>query len=158
MKLDSFRIFLIIIISVVVLAGIIIGIILLVKCLKKRKKKEEIKQQELSTSSTNETSQQQSGSLKTSKNELNKLLALRIKAYLDCFLKPVKYNLIKVYNDSCPIDLVKFQENNDISVTKCNHGFHYNCIKKYLYENENNKEIKCPVCLSPLFTLDDKFS
>ena len=96
--------------------------------------------------------------LKKVDDELNKLLALRIKAYLDCFLKPVKYNLINVYNDSCPIDLVKFQENNDISVTKCHHGFHYNCIKKYLYENENNKEIKCPVCLSPLFTLDDKFS
>ena len=33
-------------------------------------------------------------------------------------------------------DLIKFDENNLISVTKCNHGFHYDCIKKYLFENE----------------------
>ena len=163
MKMDSFRILLIIIISSVGLTLIILGIIYLIKYIKKRKNKKKEQQQELSISSTNETSQP-STNISNSQNILTpkqfsekkfKSKQVKINAFCDCFLKPVKYNLIKIYNDTCAIDLVKFEEDNYISVTKCHHGFHFNCIKKYLFENEKNKELRCPVCLSVLFVLDD---
>ena len=165
MELNSFRIFLIIIISAVGLTLIILGIIYLVKYIKKRKKNKK-DQPELSISSTNETSQP-STNISTSQNVLTpqqflekrfKSRQVKINAFCECFLKPVKYDLINIYNDTCPIDLIKFKEDNYISVTKCHHGFHYNCIRKYLFENEKNKEMKCPVCLSVLFVLDDNDS
>ena len=163
MEINTFRIILIIIISVVVLTIIIVGIIYLKKCIKKRKLKEK-GQPELSISSTNETSQP-SANISVNQNNL-KLFSekkynsreVKINAFCECFLKPVKYDLIEVYNETCPIDLVKFNEDNYISVTKCHHGFHYDCIKKYLFENKKNKELKCPVCLSKLFVLDDNAS
>ena len=164
MKLTSFRLFLIIIIGVIILILIIIGIIYLIKYIKKKKEKEKQKL-ELSSSynSTNETSEgnnRRSTSISISQSvKFKKEISpreIKINAYCDCFLKPVKFNLIKIYNDVCPIDLIKFDKNNEISVTKCNHGFHYNCIKKYLLENESNNELKCPICLSLLFNLDDK--
>ena len=67
--------------------------------------------------------------LKKEKDFLSK--EMKIKGYLDCFLKPVKFSLIKVYNESCPIDLIPFNEIDEVSVTKCLHAFHYNCIKNY---------------------------
>ena len=76
---------------------------------------------------------------------------MKINGYLECFLKPVKYSLINVFNESCPIDLIPFNENEEVSVTKCLHAFHYNCIKKYLLENDNHHEYKCPICLTVLF-------
>ena len=82
---------------------------------------------------------------------------MRINAYCDCFLKPVKYSLIKVYNESCPIDLIPFSPDDEVSVTKCLHSFHYNCIKKYLLENEDHNKLKCPICLTVLLELNSKF-
>ena len=171
MEINTFHIFLIVIIIIVALVLIILGIIYLIKCIRKRKnnnmKKE---QQELSQNSTNETSQpstnlsfpqnQNQNVLSTQKYLEKKIQTkeVKINAYCECFLKPVKYDLIKIYNDSCPIDLIKFNENDLISVTKCQHGFHYDCIKKYLLENEKNEEFKCPICLSPLFNLNEKLS
>ena len=169
MEINTFHIFLIVIIIIVALVLIILGIIYLIKCIRKRKnnnmKKE---QQELSQNSTNETSQpstnlsfpQNQNVLSTQKYLEKKIQTreVKINAYCECFLKPVKYDLIKIYNDSCPIDLIKFTENDLISVTKCHHGFHYDCIKKYLLENEKNEEFKCPICLSPLFNLNEKLS
>ena len=161
MKINGFRIFLIIIISIIGLTLIILGIIYLIRHIKKKRKEKKTEQQEMSVSSTNETSQP-SNNLSSSqgifpihKNKELQLREVKINAFCECFLKPVKYDLIKIYNDTCAIDLVKFNEDNLISVTKCNHGFHYNCIKKYLLENEINKELKCPICLSVLFTFDD---
>ena len=166
--MNTFRIFLIIIIIVVALTLVILGIIFLIKYIRKRKNYKKKEQQELSQNSTNETSQQ-STNLSSSQNQnvlttqkyLEKKLKsreIKINAFCECFLKPVKYNLIKIYNDKCPIDLIKFDENNLISVTKCNHGFHYDCIKKYLFENEKSDKLKCPICLSVLFILNENAS
>ena len=154
MKLNSFRIFVIIVIIIVLITLIVIGIILLVKHLKKRKKNKK-EENEISRTSTNTTTQP-STNVSLSQSVVKFPREVKINAFCECFLKPVKFNLIKIYNESCPIDLVKFQEDNKISVTKCQHGFHYDCIKKYLFENEKNKEIKCPICLTVLFSLDDK--
>ena len=163
--MNTFRIFLIIIIIIVALTLIILGIIFLIKYIRKRKNEKKKEQQELSQNSTNETSQQstnlsssQNQNILTSQKYLEKKLQsreIKINAFCECFLKPVKYNLIKAYNDKCPIDLIKFDENNLISVTKCYHGFHYDCIKKYLFENEKSDKLKCPICLSVLFVLNE---
>ena len=162
--MNTFRIFLIIIIIIVALTLVILGIIFLIKYIRKRKNEKKKEQQELSQNSTNETSQQstnlsssQNQNVLTSQKYLEKKLQsreIKINAFCECFLKPVKYNLIKIYNDKCPIDLIKFDENNLISVTKCYHGFHYDCIKKYLFENEKSDILKCPICLSVLFVLN----
>ena len=154
MKMNSFRIILIVIILVVVLTLVVIGIIFLIKYIKKKKANKN-NQSELSNTSTN-TSTQPSTNLSLSQNNINSQRTIKINAFCECFLKPVRYNLIKIYNDSCPIDLVKFKENSDISVTKCYHGFHYDCIRKYLFEKEKSNVINCPVCNSQLFSLEDK--
>ena len=166
MKIDSFRLFLIILLSLVVLALIIIGIIIYVKWYKKRKKKKEYL-----TSSRNSISEiNQKTSIRepipnihiymNNNNSIQKKVKrekdflskeMKINGYLECFLKPVKYSLINVFNESCPIDLIPFNENEEVSVTKCLHAFHYNCIKKYLLENDNHHEYKCPICLTVLF-------
>ncbi len=170
MKIDSVRIFLIIILSLAGLALIIIGIILLIKRFKKSKNEEIISEVKHNNNSNNEIKLASSVvspiNLHTSvhqfDNDINKqkkekrekdilTKEMKIKGYLDCFLKPVKYSLIKVYNESCPIDLIPFNENDEVSVTKCLHAFHYNCIKNYLLENENHNEYKCPICLTVLF-------
>ena len=154
MKMNTFRIILIVIILIVVLTVIVIGIIYLIKYIKKRRAKK-TNQNELSNNSIN-TSTQPSTNLSVSQNVLNTPRIIKINAFCECFLKPVKYNKIKIYNDSCPIDFIKFKENGDISVTQCYHGFHYDCIRKYLLEKETNDLIKCPICNSPLFSLKDK--
>ena len=159
MKINSFRLFLIILLSLVVLALIIIGIILIVKCYKKRKKEDLTLSNEINRkTSTRETipnihiynnNNSIQKKVKKDKDFLSK--EKKINGYLECFLKPVKYSLINVFNESCPIDLIPFNENEEVSVTKCLHAFHYNCIKKYLLENENHHEYKCPICLTVLF-------
>ena len=168
MELNTFRIFLIIIIILVALTLIILGIICLIKYIRKRKNNKKKEQQELSKNSTNETSQPSTNLSSTQNQNISssqkyfaqklKTREVKINAFCECFLKPVKFGLIKIYNESCPIDLIKFNENDLISVTKCHHGFHYNCIKKYLFENEKNEELKCPICLSTLFILDENVS
>ena len=152
--MNLFRIILIVIILIVVLTIVIIGIIYLIKYIKKRRAKN-TNQNEISNNSIN-TSTQPSTNLSVSQNVINTPNIIKINAFCECFLKPVKYNEIKIYNDSCPIDLIKFKENNDISVTKCYHGFHYDCIRKYLLEKERDGVIKCPICNTPLFSLEDK--
>ena len=160
MEMNTFRLLLLIIFSVIGLTLIILGIVYLIKYIKKRKIKNKT-QQEMCSSSTNDTSSQPSNHLSNSQVVLTshekkiKAREVKIIAFCECFLKPVKYDLIKIYNDTCAIDLVKFNENNQISVTKCNHGFHYDCIKKYLLENEKNEEAKCPICLSVLFSFNN---
>ena len=169
MKIDSFRLFLIILLSLAALALIIIGIILLIKWFKKSKKVVIISNSNndsINVVNKNASSITDSITIHTSVNNFNErnnvpkklkkekeILSkeMKIKGYLDCFLKPVKFSQIKVYNESCPIDLIPFNENDEVSVTKCLHAFHYDCIKKYLMENENHKEFKCPICLTLFF-------
>ena len=166
MEINSFRLFLIIIICLVILVIIIIGIIYIVKWYRKMKKKD-ISRLDSSVNSTGTSSVENpisrivithhdnhNNQKKNKKDFLSK--EAKINAFCECFLKPVKYSLIKVFNESCPIDLIPFKENEEISVTKCLHAFHYNCIKKYLLENENNNEFKCPICLTVLLEMDSK--
>ena len=160
MEINSFRLFLIIIICLVILVIIIIGIIYIVKWYRKMKKKD-ISRLDSSVNSTGTSSVENPISRivithqkKNKKDFLTK--EAKINAFCECFLKPVKYSLIKVFNESCPIDLIPFKENEEISVTKCLHAFHYNCIKKYLLENEKNNEFKCPICLTVLLEMDSK--
>ena len=74
-----------------------------------------------------------------------------VKKFCDIILKPVKYSKVNIYNKICTIDLIAFNQNDEISVTNCSHGFHFNCIRKYLLENVNKKKvICCPNCGHPI--------
>ena len=172
MVITSFHIFLIIIFSLIAIFLIVISIVCLIKKLNlknKNKNKSNPTIEEFrpnSITSTLQTSQSTEGtafpfpiSQENEKEKYNKdylSKEAKINAFCNCFLKPVKFSSIKVYNDSCPIDLTPFNENDDVSVTKCSHAFHFNCIKKYLLENESNNEYKCPICLTPLFEINIK--
>ena len=165
MYIDSFKLFLIIIICLVILVLIIIGIVIIIKRFKRTKikivnsRENAINGTNIRTSAENSISHLPKGlntnnnsnniQKKTNKKEyLSK--EMKINAFCDCFLKPVKYSLVKIYNESCPIDLIPFSPEDEVSVTKCYHGFHFNCIKKYLLENEESKEFKCPICLTTI--------
>ena len=170
MHIDSFRLFLIIIICLVIFVLIIIGIVIIIKRFKRRKikiirRENTINGANVGTSiertlspfplgfNTNNSSN--NIQKKTNKKEyLSK--EMKINAFCDCFLKPIKYSLVKVYNESCPIDLVPFSPEDEVSVTKCYHGFHFNCIKKFLLENEENKEFKCPICSTIILEINLK--
>ena len=168
MYIDSFRIFLIVTISLIIFIIIIIVIIYFVKKLLKSKIK--INREIIMQNSTNNITQPSpvevcvlpfnisrnnlnNGNIKEKpkKNYISK--ELKINAFCNCFLKPVKYSCVKVYNESCPIDLIPFNKNDEVSVTKCSHAFHFNCIKKYLLENNTNNKFKCPICSNILFEI-----
>jgi hypothetical protein len=170
MVITSFHIFLIIVFSLIVIFLIVISIVCFIKKLKlKNNNKVKHTTEEIrpnSIASTLQSSVSTEGTAfpnpvppenkkeKYNKDYLSK--EMKINAFCNCFLKPLKFSLIKVYNDSCPIDLVPFNENDDVSVTKCSHAFHFNCIKNYFLENESNNEFKCPICLTPLFEMNIK--
>ena len=166
MNIDSFRLFLIILICLVILVLIIIGIVLLVKYYKRSKKIDNIEEDNTSEENAPASSKQKApiipiiGNNNTNnhiiKTSVNEYLSKekKINAFCNCFLKPIKYSLVKIYNESCPIDLIPFTPDDEISVTKCKHGFHFNCIKKYLLENEDNKELKCPLCLKGILEIN----
>ena len=168
MVITPFHIFLIIIFSLIVIFLIIVSIVCIIKKLnlkKNNKNKHTIKElRPNSITSSIQSSQSGDGTVfpfpnnqekeKYNKDYLTK--EVKINAFCNCFLKPVKFSSIKVYNDSCPIDLTPFSENDDVSVTKCSHAFHFNCIKKYLLENESNNEFKCPICSTTLFEINIK--
>ena len=165
MKIDTFRIGLIVIICCVLIFLIILGIILLIKWYKKQKKRE------LKNTSINESKRPTApseGPTMPSPDSVNNNIIppkikkdylsreKKIKAYCDCFLKPVKYSSIQVYNESCPIDLMPFSPDDEVSVTKCLHCFHNFCINKYLLEKIDHNELKCPICLTVLLELNSK--
>jgi len=165
MEINSFRLALIIIISIIVIVLIIIAFVMLyMKKLRRAKINTVIERnasinifgQSNSLYVTTFTPNNNNNLEKTAKKKDNLSKEIKINAFCACFLRPVKYSLIKVYNESCPIDLIPFNENDEISVTKCLHAFHYNCIRKYLLENSNSNEFKCPICLSVLFELNNK--
>ena len=170
MHIDSFRLFLIIIICLVIFVLIIIGIVIIIKRFKRTKikivnsRENTINGTNIRTSinsispfsmGLNTNNNSNNIQKKTNKKEyLSK--EMKINAFCDCFLKPIKYSLVKVYNESCPIDLVPFSPEDEVSVTKCYHGFHFNCIKKFLLENEENKEFKCPICSTIILEINLK--
>lgn len=58
-------------------------------------------------------------------------------------LKTVKYSgIINCVITECPICFDKFEEDNKVVILQCKHYFHYNCIKKWLLEENNT----CPIC------------
>jgi hypothetical protein len=50
--------------------------------------------------------------------------------------------LDKKIDDNCSICLDSYKEGDDVSILKCNHIFHKNCIQTYLKEYNH----KCPLC------------
>ena len=173
MQIDSFRLFLIIIISLVILALIIIGIVFAIKWYKRPGQKETNNRVESSNNDISPVSTHQRTNITSIQNgniiNINNHIPIKTKssseylskekkinAFCDVFLKPIKYSLVKIFNESCPIDLVPFTPDDNISVTKCKHGFHFDCIKKYLLENEDNKEFKCPICLKVILEISTK--
>ena len=173
MKIDTFRLFLIIIISLVILAFIIIGIVLVIKWYKRPGQNETNNRFESSNNDISPGSTVQKTNIINIQNaniiNIHNHLPLKprssheylskekkINAFCDVFLKPIKYSLVKIFNESCPIDLVRFAPDDNVSVTKCRHGFHFDCIKKYLLENEDNKEFKCPICLKVILEIKTK--
>ena len=70
------------------------------------------------------------------------------------WLKKTKFNeeIKNKYKDEiCSICMEEI--NRDISITKCNHIFHYNCIGKYI--NDYGKK-ECPICRRDLKTGQEK--
>jgi hypothetical protein len=49
---------------------------------------------------------------------------------------------LQTINKECSVCLENFIENDELIKLKCNHNFHYNCIKNWLCKESN----KCPVC------------
>ena len=164
MNIDTFRLSIIIILCIIIIVLIIIAIIIIIKRYKKQKKPKIIKKYNPYNSKIHNSTGIHSASIPISQTiENQKVIKIdflskknKINAFCDCFLKPIKYSLVKIYNESCPIDLIPFNENDEISITKCFHGFHFNCIKKYLLENEKSNEFKCPICLNVLFETNIK--
>jgi cbb3-type cytochrome oxidase subunit 3 len=74
-----------------------------------------------------------------------KMTKTLINNYLDNELKGKKFSSI---NDKkitkCTICIEDFQDENIVSVTPCNHIFHFECIKKWMINDINH--IKCPLC------------
>ena len=60
-------------------------------------------------------------------------------------LKPIRYSEdVGKYNVSCSICLEDYTSKSLVCVTKCNHVFHYDCLKKFF--DENILEPRCPNC------------
>ena len=54
--------------------------------------------------------------------------------------------------DICPICVNPFK-NTKVYRTICNHIFHINCIKQYVYYSNKLEDIKCPNCREKLFSV-----
>ena len=74
---------------------------------------------------------------KFNRQELNKLFNTKMKKHI--YQK--EYNQ---YGGGCSICLNKFDEKSEVSITSCNHVFHYKCIHNWLYKNIKNP--RCPNC------------
>jgi len=61
-------------------------------------------------------------------------------------LKSVKYNKeLNLFNENCPICLDEIMINSEIIILECNHGFHVQCLMKWIkYDILNNRH--CPIC------------
>ena len=57
-------------------------------------------------------------------------------------LKKIKYKANDVYNTSCPISLIDFEEDQEVIILPCNHCFSQEAIEKWLEE----EKAECPVC------------
>jgi hypothetical protein len=57
-------------------------------------------------------------------------------------LKKINYNKEECVNDVCPISQEKFEENEEITILPCKHGFNSQYIENWL----NKQSCECPVC------------
>lgn len=77
--------------------------------------------------------------------ETKKELKKKIKTLLENDLKGMKYGSNEEKNEKiCTICLEEFKTEDIVSVTKCQHLFHFKCISKWL--NDNSTNLKCPNC------------
>ena len=91
-------------------------------------------------------------------NENNENLEEINKEKLDkLFTKKMAEHLYKSeynqYGGGCSICLENFKKKDKVSVTPCNHVFHYKCIKDWLYKNVKNP--KCPNCNKEVLVNDE---
>lgn len=73
--------------------------------------------------------------------DLEKIIDLSIKDYIDKNSNKISYTNLKDKDDECIICYENFDENNEILIFKCKHYFHRECIIKWLKKNNN-----CPIC------------
>ena len=74
------------------------------------------------------------------------ILKNNIKKYEIEKLKSVKYKKeLNLFNENCPICLEQIVINSDIIFLDCNHGFHVQCLMKWIqHDILNNRH--CPIC------------
>ena len=71
----------------------------------------------------------------------------KIELLFNTKFSPIKYSsdILENANTSCSICLENFVENESmVSLTSCNHIFHYDCLKKW--SEKNTGHFKCPNC------------
>ena len=70
-------------------------------------------------------------------------------------LKPIEFQeKLEKLDNNCTICLNEFIKGDFISITKCNHVFHHNCIKKWL--TKNYVDPKCPNCNAQVISQDNQ--
>ena len=86
-------------------------------------------------------------------NETKKQLNLKKKEYLfQNELKPkiLKLKLPEKYFNECAICLENIKENDIITNTPCNHIFHFDCFKEYMFVTTDTH---CPLCKFDFFSI-----
>jgi hypothetical protein len=69
-------------------------------------------------------------------------------------IKKIKYKSNDVFNASCPISLVDFEEEQEVIALPCNHCFFPESIEKWLQE----EKAECPVCRFKLKSKEIKYN
>lgn len=67
-------------------------------------------------------------------------------------LKKIKYTPESCSNTTCPIFHMDFEENDEITVLPCNHGFTTEAIEKWI----SDEKAECPVCRFKLDSIEKR--
>ena len=96
----------------------------------------------------NELSKENSENIEeTNKEKLDKLFSKTMSEHL-------YKNEYNQYGGGCSICLENFKKKSIVSITPCNHVFHFKCIKNWLYKNIKNP--KCPNCNKDVLTFEEE--
>ncbi len=77
---------------------------------------------------------------------------IKRKKILSLLNKKQKYNSnLEQYGNRCSICLGGININTEVSLTPCNHIFHYLCFYTWVNNKSNNRNTKCPLCNNSLF-------